>query len=284
MKLKKLKTIKQKITIIPIIIVTILSFIIPNYAHAGWFSDTSDNMFKSLIDLLLYIPDSIILGAQNFLTDEKAFYTDMITKKSAKELMVEDIKELEGTWLGPVANILGGLGSVWGIGDLSAWLGGYQSETTVDMSNIKLNLMTIFSNKVDAFNVNFFKKTKNPSDKNIAANLRNVIATWYVTLRNIALVLMLLVLVFIGIKITVSSVAGDKAKYKQLLVDWLVGICLLVFMHYIMAFSVNLVESLVDMFTINTAADELLNYSRTRAALPIDTTPEDRRRRKYSSR
>lgn len=283
MKIKKLNTIKQKIAIIPIIIVTVLSFIIPNYAHAGWFSDTSDNMFKSLIDLLLYIPDSIILGIQNSLTDEKATYTDMITKKSAKELMVEDIED-ETSWLGPISKIFGGLASVPGIGSLNAWINGYQSETKVDMSNIKLNLITIFSNKIDAFNVNFFKKVENPSDKNIAANLRNVIATWYVTLRNIALVLMLLVLVFIGIKITVSSVAGDKAKYKQLLVDWLVGICLLVFMHYIMVFSVNLVESIVDMFTTNTAADELLNYSRTRAALPIDTTPEERRKGEHSRR
>ena len=270
MKLKKLNTLKQKITIIPIIIVTILSFIIPNYAHAGWFSDTSDNMFKSLIDLLLYIPDSIMLGIQNSLTDDKVTYSDMITKISAADQLTDDlIKNYD--WLGPFENI----GNVPWLGQKIAEMTGHQDQVKVDMSNIKLNLMTIFSNKVEAFNVNFFKNTKNPSKKNIAANLRNIIATWYVTLRNIALVLMLLVLVFIGIKITVSSVAGDKAKYKQLLVDWLVGICLLVFMHYIMVFSVNLNEAFVNMFSIGTSADELLNLSRTNASAQIDTTPED---------
>ncbi len=271
MKLEKIKNIKQKIITIPIIMMTLISFIIPNYANAGWFSDTSDNMFKSLIDFTLVIPDALLLAMQNFLTDKPMKYSEMITKKSAKELFVDDIKDLEGTWLGPIANVLGGLASVPGIGSIAAWMGNYQSDVTVDMTNNTFNLMSIFSNKVEAFNVNFFKKTTKPSEKNIAANLRNVIATWYVALRNIALVLMLLVLVFIGIKITVSSVASDKAKYKQLLMDWLIGICLLIFMHYIMVFAVNLVESIDNMFT-TTAADGLMNMARTNASLPIDST------------
>lgn len=271
MKLEKIKNIKQKIITIPIIMMTLISFIIPNYANAGWFSDTSDNMFKSLIDFTLVIPDALLLAMQNFLTDKPMKYSEMITKKSAKELLVDDIKDLEGTWLGPIANVLGGLASVPGIGSIAAWMGNYQSDVTVDMTNNTFNLMSIFSNKVEAFNVNFFKKTTKPSEKNIAANLRNVIATWYVALRNIALVLMLLVLVFIGIKITVSSVASDKAKYKQLLMDWLIGICLLIFMHYIMVFAVNLVESIDNMFT-TTAADGLMNMARTNASLPIDST------------
>lgn len=271
MKLEKIKNMKQKIITIPIIMMTLISFIIPNYANASWFSDVSDNMFKSLIDLILFIPDSFLLAMQNFLTDKPMKYSEMITKKSAKELLVDDIKDLEGTWLGPIANILGGLASVPGIGSIAAWMGNYQSDVTVDMSNSTFNLMSIFSNKVEAFNVNFFKKTAKPSEKNIAANLRNVIATWYVALRNIALVLMLLVLVFIGIKITISSVASDKAKYKQLLMDWLIGICLLIFMHYIMVFAVNLVEAIDNMFT-TTAADGLMNMARTNASLPIDST------------
>ena len=278
MKLEKIKNMKQKIITIPIIMITLISFIIPNYVNAGWFSDTSDNMFNSIIDLLLYIPDSVLLGMQKFLIDADINYSDMIIKKSAADIMalyMEKRSEDDGFWLSKIDKIFGAYAKIPVAGDIMANTLGFDSITKVEVSNIKLNLMTIFSNKVDAFNVNFFKKTKDPSDKNIAANLRNVIATWYVTLRNIALVLMLLVLVFIGIKITISSVASDKAKYKQLLVDWIVGICLLISMHYIMAFSVNLVESIVDMFSISTTADELLNISRTAASAPINTTPEE---------
>ena len=40
----------------------------------------------------------------------------------------------------------------------------------------------------------------------------------------------------------ISSTAGDKAKYKQTLVDWVVAFCLLFFMHYIMAATLTIVE------------------------------------------
>ena len=48
-----------------------------------------------------------------------------------------------------------------------------------------------------------------------------------------------------GIRIIVSSSAEDKAKYKQRLIDWLVAMCLLFFMHYIMAFAVTVTQEIV---------------------------------------
>ena len=39
-----------------------------------------------------------------------------------------------------------------------------------------------------------------------------------------------------------STVAQDKAKYRQMLIDWVVSLCLLFFMHYIMSFSVTIVH------------------------------------------
>lgn len=82
------------------------------------------------------------------------------------------------------------------------------------------------------------------SSQNSATMLKKTISTWYNALRNICIVLMLSVLVYIGIRILLSSVASDKAKYMTMLKDWLVGLCLLFLMHYIMAFSVSLVERL----------------------------------------
>ncbi len=82
------------------------------------------------------------------------------------------------------------------------------------------------------------------SSQNSATMLKRTISTWYNALRNICIVLMLSVLVYIGIRILLSSIASDKAKYMTMLKDWLVGLCLLFLMHYIMAFSVSLVERL----------------------------------------
>lgn len=87
---------------------------------------------------------------------------------------------------------------------------------------------------------------------NTASALSGVISKWYNALRNIALVLMMSILLYIGIRMLLSTVSADKAKYKQMLVDWLVGMCLLFFMHYIMAFSVTLNNKFIGVInTVN---------------------------------
>lgn len=92
------------------------------------------------------------------------------------------------------------------------------------------------------------------SKQNTAYEIQKVISKWYNALRNIALVLMMSVLLYVAIRMMLSSIASDKAKYKQMLMDWLVGICLLFFLHYIMAFSVAMVKQLTKV--IDSGFDE----------------------------
>ena len=76
-----------------------------------------------------------------------------------------------------------------------------------------------------------------------AAILQPIIATWYNALRRIALVGLLSVLVYLGIRIVLSSTsAKDKAKYKSMLRDWLVALCLLFTLHYVMNITITVVE------------------------------------------
>ena len=92
------------------------------------------------------------------------------------------------------------------------------------------------------------------SKQNSAEILQSTISTWYNAIRNIALVIMLSVLVYIGIRILLTSVASEKAKYLTMLKDWFVGLCLLFLMHYIMAFSVTLVNKLTDL--VNSSSNQ----------------------------
>ena len=66
----------------------------------------------------------------------------------------------------------------------------------------------------------------------------SLVIHWFSAILNIEIVLSMSVLLYIGIRMLLSTVAQDKAKYKQMLIDWVVSLCLLFFMHYIMAFSV----------------------------------------------
>ena len=132
----------------------------------------------------------------------------------------------------------------------------------------------IFQGKILLFNVDFFgdpieiKQDSNgsyyyeddngnkvtTSSQNIAADLSGTISRWYVGIRNIALVAMMIVLLYIGIRMLISTLASDKAKYRQLLQDWIIGLLLLFLMHYIMAFSVTLVQKLTDI--VSSSIDE----------------------------
>ena len=89
-----------------------------------------------------------------------------------------------------------------------------------------------------------------------AGQLQSAVSSWYITLRNIALVALLSVLVYIGIRIIISSTSNDKAKYKEMLGNWIVAICLLFIMHYIMAFSMTIVNKITDMITSINFQDE----------------------------
>ena len=102
-----------------------------------------------------------------------------------------------------------------------------------------------------------------------AYNLRPIIANWYNILRDISIVGMLSILVYVGIRIMLSSTAGDKAKYKQLLVDWVVAICLLFLMQYIMSFSniaVKKVTSVIQSAVVSTTESDKLSANEKKVA------------------
>lgn len=70
--------------------------------------------------------------------------------------------------------------------------------------------------------------------------LRETISGWYFAIRNFAIVALLSVLVYVGIRMIISTLAQDKAKYKTMFKDWLVAICLVVVMHYFMISILNI--------------------------------------------
>lgn len=134
---------------------------------------------------------------------------------------------------------------------------------------IQISPELIFADKIEILNVDFISSPR--TDYTIKAGntegitkLRTIIASWYVTLRTIAVVGLLSVLIYIGIRIIISSTSQDKAKYKQRLMDWIIAFCLLFFMHYIMAAAVNVIGKVNDVLAeavhINSGLDLMADY------------------------
>lgn len=124
----------------------------------------------------------------------------------------------------------------------------YWKKKNFEYPIIQISPELIFANKVQLLDANFISEVKPSSEYSVAlkndgilSTLRKLISSWYVTLRTIAIIGLLSVLIYIGIRIIISS-TGEKAKYKERLVDWIIAFCLLFFMHYIMAGLTTVVE------------------------------------------
>ena len=109
--------------------------------------------------------------------------------------------------------------------------------------------------------------TKGEVRTSSAGQLQKTVATWYKALRAIALVGLLSVLIYVGIRILISSTGQEKAKYKKMIGDWLVAICILFILQYIMVFTLEITQKITDVLSINiigqNGQDKLMSISWT---------------------
>lgn len=78
--------------------------------------------------------------------------------------------------------------------------------------------------------------------------LKSSVLTWYYTVRVIAVAISLLVLIYIGIRMAISTVAEDKAKYKKMIIDWVFSFTLLFLLHYLIVIVLTICEAIVALF------------------------------------
>ncbi len=73
------------------------------------------------------------------------------------------------------------------------------------------------------------------SEESAPISLRQSIAKFYYILRLFAAAISLLILIYVGIRMALATVADDKAKYKKMLIAWVESILILFLMQYIIA-------------------------------------------------
>lgn len=101
----------------------------------------------------------------------------------------------------------------------------------------------IFFNKYKLFDVNFFDIT---TEDNIINNIRTQVAQWFYTFRTIAAAILLVVLIYVGIRMAISTIAEDKAKYKKMLFDWCCSLALIFVLQYIAIFTIYANNAIVN--------------------------------------
>ena len=121
-----------------------------------------------------------------------------------------------------------------------------------------ISLYNVLFNQLGITDINILELTWGMQRINVKADsavwtIRNNIAIWYYGIRNLSIVILLCVLIYMGIRMAITTVAEDRARYKQLLMYWFTALVLVFMLHYIIILVININTSLVSI--IKTAAD-----------------------------
>ena len=254
-------SIARKIVIVLLIALTLTFAIVPNYSvyatevlESDDLPDESFTIGGTLLQQLIQLVDGIadiVMGALNkFMVGADGFTSAMLEK--------DDVNiGNEKSWLyaGNVADDK--VDFEFGDGTIdTSWFGGKK----YSIPNFLYSPEAIFSNNIASLDVNFlnpntYVSVSNSEEANTAAisgagenGLQKIIANWYISFRNIAIVGLLSVLIYLGIRILISSTAADKAKYKENLQNWVVALCLVFFMHYIMSGLLMITDKVTELF------------------------------------
>ena len=175
---------------------------------------------------------------------------DNIKKQNQTALSTQEIENIETAW-----SIING-------DNIEIYIV-VNTQTTITESNLqqtvnKSLMLFLYKDTIDNLNNSLQnagkvvgEATNIGTKTSTAKELQKTISKWYKALRLIALVGLLSVLVYVGIRIIISSTGQEKAKYKKMIVDWLAAICILFILQYIMAFTMNIVDDILDIFKDN---------------------------------
>ena len=252
----------QKIVIVIISVIT-LNFCVPTRSYCTDWGDVGGKILKEVVQFVVALGDVVVGALNNFMLGADGYDTAMLNRDMIEynlrdtnsAFYVEDGKEpdvkIEDGEMDEKSPIL----------DTHAY----------EYPNMLYSPESIFGNKVGMLDVNFLNPNKYTSvttgetveyskeaaenyeeqDKQVsaAAFLSPTIASWYRSFRNISIVGLLTVLVYVGIRILISSTSADKAKYKEALKDWVVALCLVFIIHIIMSGILMVTDQVNNLFS-----------------------------------
>ena len=137
-----------------------------------------------------------------------------------------------------------------------------ENDGSQDISQFWFTIDRCVYNRIPLFNINYFDVTianggtsdtytvgplTITKDNNNDA-IKVGIAKIYYPLRMLSLAISLLVLIYIGIRMALSTVASDQAKYKKMITSWVESIAILFVLVYIISFTITISETLTGLF------------------------------------
>lgn len=133
-----------------------------------------------------------------------------------------------------------GLTSLVGIGE------GYTAGTGEEWKGSWFTVAHILFNKINLTDINIFDL--NPQGAKSVNVIRENIRNWYYAMFILAAIILLCILIYVGIRMAISTVAEKRAVYKQMLMNWFVSLVLLFMLHFIIRATIYVNAQLVTIF------------------------------------
>lgn len=113
-------------------------------------------------------------------------------------------------------------------------------------------------NKVDKVSIDYWDYTESEETEN-SIPVKNYMAIpvqkWYKVFNKIAVMVYMIVLVYIGIAVMLSSTGEKRSRYKELTMTWVIGITILFVFPYVMKYIIKLNDAMTN--TISGVATQL---------------------------
>lgn len=232
-----------------LIVLILINFILCNNAYA----DADPDELKKTSPLLGNTTSSNTIG-------ESIIDGDNISEGSGGEQKSMALSALTVSAIGTVAGILARLVNIVIALQVDLAMGflshGQETDSSGNQTNpFWISIDRMVYNRVSLFDINYLNMndTYNVGSTTITSNSGNIaikqsVTRVYYISRIISIALSLLVLIYIGIRMAISTVASDQAKYKKMLISWVESIAILFVMIYLISIIILIGERLTGMF------------------------------------
>lgn len=104
----------------------------------------------------------------------------------------------------------------------------------------------LLTNQYPLFDIDVFEDVEEGPNSDFSNQIKQSAAIWYAGIRNLSIIACFIVLMYVGIRMAIATTAEEKAKYKQMLVGWLVGVLLLFVLHYIVLIMIKVSNTFIN--------------------------------------
>lgn len=144
--------------------------------------------------------------------------------------------------------------------------------SNANATNSRFTIYDLVLGHYNIFNIDFTERLpeKEADIDTFMERVKVDVTKFYVFTRNFSIAISLFVLIYMGIRMAISTIASDKAKYKKMLIDWVASLMILFLMHLIiivisvvLQYGLQIFENIAEAFKLESFEETIFDHAVT---------------------